>query len=126
MKKGYKQLIAEAEAVVTNLSCSEAAEMLGREDVVFIDVRESAERRHEGIIPDAVAVPRGVIEFWVDPDSPYYNKIFAGEKKFVLYCAMGWRSVLAAKAIQDMGIENVAHVAGGFTAWQSADLPIEK
>jgi len=125
MKKGYKTLLAEAEAEVETLAVHQALGLRGNPDVVFVDLRDPREIQREGRIPGSFSCPRGMLEFWVDPDSPYAKPIFAEPKRFVFYCASGWRSALAAKTVQDMGLSNVAHVGGGYTAWKSADGPTE-
>ena len=125
MKKGYKTLLAEAEAEVETLAVHQALGLRGNPDVVFVDLRDPREIQREGRIPGSFSCPRGMLEFWVDPDSPYAKPIFAEPKRFVFYCASGWRSALAAKTVQDMGLSNVAHIGGGYTAWKSADGPTE-
>ncbi|MCC6919936.1 MAG: rhodanese-like domain-containing protein [Alphaproteobacteria bacterium] len=125
MKKGYKALLAEADAEVAAIDTTEAATLLGRDDVVFVDLRDPREREREGVIPAAFSCPRGMLEFWVDPESPYAKPIFTEPKRFVFFCAGGWRSALAAKTVQDMGLENVCHMAGGFGAWKKAGRPVE-
>jgi rhodanese-related sulfurtransferase len=118
--KGYKALLAEAEAVVTTLSVAEARALLGRDDVVFVDLRDPRELEREGRMPEAFHCPRGMLEFWIDPESPYAKSVFQLDKQFVFFCAGGWRSALAAKAAQEMGLRPVAHLAGGFGAWKKA------
>lgn len=125
MKKGYKQLLAEAAAEITTLPTAEAIALLGKEDVVFVDIRDPRELEREGVIPGAFRAPRGMLEFWIDPESPYHKTVFAEPKKFVFFCAAGWRSALAAKLAQDMGLENVADIEGGFGAWKAAGGAIE-
>ncbi|MFM9858329.1 rhodanese-like domain-containing protein [Pseudoxanthobacter sp. M-2] len=124
MKKGYKQLLAEAGAEVTAVEPAEALALHGRDDVVFVDLRDPRERERDGSIPDAFSCPRGMLEFWVDPESPYAKPVFAENKRFVFFCASGWRSALATKTVQDMGMENVSHLAGGFGAWKAAGGPV--
>jgi rhodanese-related sulfurtransferase len=125
MKKGYKALLTEANAEVQALSPLAAAERLDKEGVIFVDLREAAELDRDGRIVGAKSVPRGMLEFWIDPESPYHKPYFATGKEFVFFCAAGWRSALATKAAQDMGLENVRHIEGGFGAWKDAGLPIE-
>lgn len=120
MKKGYKALLAEADAEVQTLPVDQALALHGDPGVVFVDLRDPREIQREGRIPGAFSCPRGMLEFWVDPDSPYAKPVFAEPKRFVFYCASGWRSALAAKTVQDMGLANVAHVGGGYTAWKQA------
>lgn len=119
LKKGYKQLVEEAEAEVTTVSVAELLEMQDDPNVVVIDLRDVRERQ-EGYIPNSKHVPRGMLEFWVDPDSPYHRDYFSSGKRLILHCSLGWRSALAAKTLQDMGVDNVAHLGGGITAWAEA------
>jgi rhodanese-related sulfurtransferase len=125
MKKGYKQLLAEADAEIRTLSPQEAVTLHGSGDVVFVDLRDPRELDREGRMPGAFHCTRGMLEFWIDPDSPYHKPIFAEDKRFVFFCAGGWRSALAAQTAQDMGLENVAHIEGGFGAWRKAGGPVE-
>jgi rhodanese-related sulfurtransferase len=125
MKKGVKQLIAEANTEIETMSVEEAQKLLGNPDVQFIDLRDVRELQHEGVIPSAFHAPRGMLEFWVDPESPYHKDVFASGKKFVFYCAAAWRSALATKAVQDMGLEPVCHLEGGFKAWKDSGAPVE-
>ncbi len=125
MKRGYRQLVEEAEAEVIALSVKEAIDLLDRDDTVFVDLRDVRELAQQGKMPGAFHAPRGMLEFWVDPESPYHHDIFAQSKRFIFFCNEGWRSALATKAVQDMGLENVAHIAGGFTAWQAAGGPLD-
>lgn len=120
MKKGIKELVADAEAVIETIPAETAIEIALQDDVELIDIRDIRELQREGTVPGAQHAPRGMLEFWVDPDSPYHKPLFASGKKFVLYCASGWRSALATKALQDMGLEPVCHIDGGFTAWKKA------
>ena len=121
MKKGYKQLVDEANAQIRTYSVAEAqAEVRAIRNVQFIDVRDIRELEREGVVPGAFHAPRGMIEFWVDPDSPYFKPVFGENKEFILFCAAGWRSALTTKTVQDMGLENVAHIDGGFGAWKAA------
>ncbi|AOG04286.1 rhodanese-like domain-containing protein [Bosea sp. RAC05] len=123
--KGYKALLAEAEAVVETLSVDQAQALLGRDDVVFVDLRDPRELEREGRMPEAFHCPRGMLEFWIDPESPYAKPVFQQDKRFVFFCAGGWRSALAAKAAQEMGLKPVAHMAGGFGAWKKAGAPFD-
>jgi rhodanese-related sulfurtransferase len=126
MKKGYKALLAEAEAEIETLSPEQALHLHGDSNVVFVDLRDPREIQREGRIPGAFSCPRGMLEFWVDPESPYSKPVFAEPKRFLFFCAGGWRSALAAKTVQDMGLTNVAHIGGGFTAWKQAGGPVEE
>lgn len=125
MRKGYKALLAEAEAVVQTLPVAEALALHGDAGVVFVDLRDPREIQREGRIPGAFSCPRGMLEFWVDPESPYARPIFQEAKRFLFYCASGWRSALAARAVQEMGLSEVAHLGGGFTAWREAGGAVE-
>lgn len=125
LKKGYKQLLAEAEAEIDTLGVDDAIALHGKDDVVFVDLRDPRELEREGRMPGAFHCTRGMLEFWIDPESPYHKPVFAEEKRFVFFCAGGWRSALAAKTARDMGLEKVAHVAGGFGAWRKAGGPVE-
>jgi len=126
MKKGYRQLIDEAESKIRTLTQEEAAAVQGDNNNVFVDLRDRRELERDGRIPGAFHCPRGMLEFWVDPDSPYHKPIFAEDKSFIFYCGSGWRSALATAAVQEMGLEKVGHVAGGYSAWKKAGLPTEE
>lgn len=119
------QMVAEANAAVETLSVAEARALLDRDDVTFIDIRDIREVARTGTIAGAYHSPRGMLEFWIDPKSPYHKPIFAEDNKFVFYCAGGWRSALAARMAQDMGLKPVAHIDGGMTAWLEAEYPID-
>ncbi len=124
LKKGYKQLLAEANAKITTLTLDEALAKYGSDDVVFVDIRDPRELERDGLVPGAFSATRGMLEFWVDPDSPYYKDVFGQDKEFVLFCAGGLRSALAAATLVDMGLERVAHIEGGFGAWKQAGHPV--
>ncbi len=124
LQKGYKALLAEADAVVIAVPFAEAIQLKADSSVVFVDIREPRELEREGFIPEAFNAPRGMLEFWVDPASPYFKEVFSTTKRLVLYCASAWRSTLAAKALQDMGMTNVAHLEGGFAAWKANGGPV--
>lgn len=124
LKKDTKQMIAEANAVVTTITTDDAKALAGQPDVVMVDVREPGELKENGQIEGALNVPRGVLEFQADPGHPSYNQALDGSKRIVIYCATGGRSALAAKSLIDMGIENVCHVAGGIKAWKEAGNPV--
>jgi rhodanese-related sulfurtransferase len=123
LKKTAKQLVDEAMTEVTTYTVEQAKALHGHPGVQFVDIRDVRELEHDGVIPGAVHAPRGMLEFWVDPDSPYHRDVFAQDKEYVLFCAAGWRSALATKALMDMGLERVAHLGGGYTAWKEAGLP---
>ncbi|MBT6272886.1 MAG: rhodanese-like domain-containing protein [Chromatiales bacterium] len=123
--KGIKQLCAEAEEVVETWTINEAKEQLGNDDVVFVDIRDIRELWRDGAIPGAVHAPRGMLEFWVDPESPYARDVFQSGKRFMFFCAGGLRSALAARAVQEMGLTPVCHMAGGYAQWAKAEFPTE-
>ena len=123
--KGYKALLAEAEARITTLDVAQASAMLGKNDVVFVDLRDPRELEREGCMPGAFHCPRGMLEFWIDPESPYTKPFFQQDKTFVFFCAGGWRSALAASTAQEMGLKPVDHIAGGFGAWKAAGAPVD-
>lgn len=124
MTKGVKQLLAEANAAIDTISIEEARERLGSDDTVFIDVREASERA-KSYIPGSTYAPRGFLEFIADPDAPMHDPVFSSGKRLVVYCASGARSALAAKALTDMGIANVANLVGGITAWVQSGAKTE-
>ncbi len=123
--KGIAQLCAEAEAAIETWPVDKAMEQLGDDAVVFVDLRDVRELWREGTIRGALHVPRGMLEFWVDPESPYARDVFQSGKRFVFFCSMGWRSALGTKAVQDLGLAPVCHIGGGFTAWREAGGPVE-
>ncbi|MFQ5971123.1 MAG: rhodanese-like domain-containing protein [Alphaproteobacteria bacterium] len=119
-KRGFKVMLAEANAVIESVSIQDAAYLLDDPDVLFVDVRETVEREQAGLIPGSIHAPRGLLEFLADPESPLYSPALQADKKLVCYCGTGGRSALAAKTLHDMGYEDVASLAGGFAAWQVA------
>lgn len=123
LKKGFKALIAEAAQRCQGITPDAAQARLGDPNTVFVDVRDVRELERDGMIPGAFHAPRGMIEFWVDPESPYYKPIFQEGKTFVLYCAADFRATLAAAALSDMGLPNVLHLEGGFGEWKKAGRP---
>ena len=124
MKKTAKQLVDEATALITTYSVAQAKAMLGDPHVQFVDVRDVRELERDGVIPGAIHAPRGMLEFWFDPESPYHRKEFARDQEYVLFCAAGWRSALATRTLLEMGFERVAHIGGGFQAWKEAGGPV--
>ncbi len=124
--KGYKILLAEAEAQITTFDVEAVKGLLGRDDVVLVDIRDPRELEREGRIPGAFHCTRGMLEFWIDPESPYAKPIFQEDRTFVFFCAGGWRSALAAKTAHDMGLKPVAHMAGGFGAWKKAGGAVDE
>lgn len=126
IKKGARQLVDEASAVVDCLTAEAAIELQSHDDVCIVDLRDIRERMREGFVPESVHAPRGMLEFWVDPDSPYHRKVFAEDRHFVFYCAGGWRSALAAATVLEMGLERVSHIESGFAGWVEAGGPVRK
>lgn len=125
MKVGYKALIEAAEREIETLDLAAARALLNDTGVVFVDIRDVRELAREGKIPGAFHAPRGMLEFWVDPDSPYHKDVFSSGKRLVFYCQSGWRSALATQTVQHMGLDNVCHIGGGFAAWKAAGAPVE-
>jgi rhodanese-related sulfurtransferase len=123
--KGIKELCAEAEAEIETLTVDQAIALKDDPNVQLVDIRDVRELWRDGAIPGALHAPRGMLEFWVDPNSPYYKDIFGSGKKFVFFCAGGLRSALATQAVQHMGLTPVAHIQGGFGAWKKAGGPVE-
>lgn len=123
--RGYRALVDEANAVIETLTIEEARALHGRDDVVFVDIRDPRELERDGQVPGAFHCTRGMLEFWIDPESPYAKPIFQQDKKFVFFCAGGMRSALAAHTAHIMGLKPVAHVEGGFSAWKKSGGPVE-
>ncbi|WP_082786331.1 rhodanese-like domain-containing protein [Polynucleobacter yangtzensis] len=127
LKIGYQELIQSAMTEIETLSLEKAQQLFTDPNVVFVDIRDIRELEREGMIPNAFHAPRGMLEFWVDPDSPYYKPIFGEGKRLILYCASAWRSALSTQTLQRMGVPNICHLEGGFSAWKKAQLPtVEK
>jgi len=122
---GYRALLDAAEREVETLSVEQAIALHGRDDVTFVDLRDPRELDREGRMPGAFHCPRGMLEFWIDPASPYHKPVFATDTRFVFFCAGGWRSALAAQTAQHMGLRPVAHIRGGFGEWRKANGPVE-
>ena len=125
IRKSVMALVAEADAQIEKLEIDRALALHGNDDVVFVDLRDIRELARTGRIAGARHVPRGMLEFWIDPESPYHKPFFAEDRTFVFYCAGAWRSALAAKTADDMGLAPVAHLAGGIQAWIDAGGPID-
>jgi rhodanese-related sulfurtransferase len=126
LRKNYRQLIDEAMSKITTLSLDEARAKFDSPDVLFVDIRDVRELDRAGMIPGAFHVPRGMLEFWVDPESPYHKRELGQDKELVLYCQSGWRSALATATLVELGVERIAHIEGGFAAWQNASLPVAR
>jgi len=118
------EMVAQAKQKVQNLTPEETARELAEADALLVDVREPGERAQNGAIPGAIEAPRGMLEFWADPASPYHRDEFDPDRRIILHCASGGRSALAAVALQDLGYTNVAHMDGGITAWKDAGNPV--
>ncbi|MGH6815098.1 MAG: rhodanese-like domain-containing protein [Hyphomicrobiaceae bacterium] len=125
IKVSAGSLVAAAKSEIRELSASEAVRLAEQPDVVLVDVRDPRELERDGKIPGAFHCTRGMLEFWIDPQSSYFKPIFAEDKTFVFFCAGGMRSALAAKTAQDMGLKPVAHIVGGFKAWKEAGGSVE-
>jgi rhodanese-related sulfurtransferase len=126
LRKGVKQMVDEVMPRITRIAPEEARKRHGRDDVVFVDLRDVRELEREGMIPGAFHCPRGMLEFWLDPESPYHKDVFASGKEFVFYCNGAWRSALATDVAREMGLPSVCEMDGGFTAWKKAGLPVEE
>ena len=122
---GYRALVDAANSEVETLAAADAIKLAGRDDVVLVDIRDIRELQRDGKVPGAFHCPRGMLEFWIDPQSPYHKPAFAQDKRFVFFCAGGLRSALAAQTAQHMGLKPVAHIAGGFGAWKKLGGPVE-
>lgn len=124
ISKGYKALLAEANAMVETIPAEDATALAGRDDVVLVDLRDPRELEREGKVPGAFHCPRGMLEFWLDPESPYHKPVFASGKNFVFFCNGAWRSALAADVAQQMGLEAVVEMDGGFAEWKKKGYPV--
>lgn len=124
MVKGiYKQMMAQADAVVTSVDVDTAAGLPDNSDYVLVDIRDIRELKRDGMVSGAFHAPRGMLEFWIDEESPYHKPIFAEERTFIFYCASGWRSLLAAQTAQQMGLK-VKSMRGGFSEWKKKGHPV--
>ena len=123
--KSVQSMVDAAKRAIEEITAAEAVKLAGRDDVVLVDLRDPRELERDGRVPGAFHVTRGMLEFWIDPESPYYKPRFGEDKKFVFFCAGGWRSALAAHTAQRMGLKPVAHMRGGFGEWKKAGAPHE-
>ncbi len=123
MTKGYKDMLAEADAVVQSVSTGDMAPLAGDPKYTLVDIRDVRELERDGTIPGSMHAPRGMLEFWIDPESPYHKPAFAEDKTFVFFCASGWRSLLAAKVAQEMGLKSMS-MRGGFSEWKKSGHPV--
>ena len=124
LKTSVADMVAAARTRIEEVETADAMAMVGDPSVVIVDLRDVRERQRSGFIPGSFHCPRGMVEFWVDPKSPYFKEIFREEKRFVFYCASGWRSALTVATLQDMGFE-AAHLKDGFSAWKGQGCPVE-
>ena len=125
LKMTSAQMVADARARIVEIETPDLIAMLDDPDVVVVDIRDIRERQRSGYISGSFHAPRGMIEFWVDPDSPYFKDIFGQDgKKFVFHCASGWRSALTTATLLDMGFE-AAHLREGFSTWEKQGGPVE-
>lgn len=121
---GYQMLLDEANAQVETISASELNNLLSDDDLVLVDLRDVRELERDGQLPGAFHAPRGMLEFWIDPDSPYANPVFQEDKRFVFYCRSGWRSALATAVAVRLGLQRASHLEGGFGAWTDAGFEV--
>ena len=120
-----RSLVEAAEKEIENLAVEQAIGLHGRDDVLLVDIRDIRELQRDGRVPGAFHCPRGMLEFWIDPESPYHKDVFAQDKTYVFFCAGGMRSALAAQTAKHMGLKPVAHIRGGFGAWKKSGGPVE-
>jgi len=125
LKFGFKELLDEANSRIETISVETVVSLLDDSDVQIVDIRDIRELEREGTIAGAFHAPRGMLEFWVDPESPYHKPIFASGKRFVLFCGSGWRSALSADVLTRMGLPGVCHMGGSFKAWKEAGNPVQ-
>lgn len=125
LKKTAAQMVADARARIEEIETPDAIAMVDDPGIQIVDLRDPRERERTGFIPGSFHCPRGMLEFWVDPDSPYFKDVFAQEKKFVFHCASGWRSAISVATLQDMGFD-AAHLKDGFSAWEKSGGPVEQ
>lgn len=125
LKTSVSQMVADARSVIEEVDAKDMLDAVNSDDIVIVDIRDIRERQRGGFIPGSFHCPRGMAEFWVDPESPYYKEIFGEDKKFIFHCASGWRSALTTETLQKMGMENIAHMKDGFTSWKEAGGAIE-
>jgi len=124
LKKTVKNMVAEAKSKINEIDAKDAIKFFNDENVIFIDIRDIRERQKLGFIPGSFHAPRGMLEFWIDPESPYFKDIFNTNKKYIFHCAAGWRSALAVSTLNDMGFE-ASHITDGFAGWVEEKGPVE-
>ena len=125
-RTSINDLVKKAKSEIEELSVEEVKREISEGSTILIDIRDFRERLLEGTIPGAVSAPRGMIEWWFDPDSPYHKEEYTFDQRYVLFCSLGWRSALATSALKDLGFSNVAHLEQGFTGWVDSDQTVEK
>ena len=125
-RTSINDLVKKAKSEIEELSVEEVKREISEGSTILIDIRDFRERLLEGTIPGAVSAPRGMIEWWFDPESPYHKEEFTFDQRYVLFCSLGWRSALATSALQDLGFSNVAHLEQGFTGWVDSNETVEK
>ena len=126
IKLGILEMVEKARAVIEEVDVEDAIAEARHSDCLIIDVRDVRERKRDGYIPESLHCPRGMIEFWLDPESPYFKKVFDEKKRFLFHCKADWRSALTVQTVTTMGLENAAHINGGLTAWCEAGGPFTK
>ena len=125
-RRNIHDVVADARSEIEELTVEQLQAEMEAGTCLVIDIRDMRERIKLGVIPGAVSAPRGMLEFWFDPESPYHDEKYSDfDGRYVLHCAAGWRSAIAAKAIQELGFTNVAHLEPGFAGWTAADAPVE-
>ena len=125
LKVPVAQMVASARERIEEIETADAIKMVDDDGVVIVDIRDVRERERSGYIPGSVHCPRGMVEFWVDPESPYFKEVFAQDKRYVFHCASGWRSALTVATLKDMGFE-AAHIKEGYSTWEKQGGPVEK
>lgn len=124
LKISVAEMVKSAKAGINEITAKQALELYQDENIVIVDIRDIRERQKLGFIPGSYHAPRGMLEFWVDPQSPYFKEIFSQDKRFILHCASGWRSALSAATLNEMGFE-AEHISDGFSGWLEAEGPVE-
>jgi len=124
LKISVAEMVKSAKAGINEITAKQALELYQDENIVIVDIRDIRERQKLGFIPGSYHAPRGMLEFWVDPQSPYFKEIFRQDKRFILHCASGWRSALSAATLNEMGFE-AEHISDGFSGWLEAEGPVE-
>ena len=125
IKIGYKKLLLDASKVIKEISVTEGISLLEDDNYLFVDLRDIREIKREGKIPNSFSCPRGMLEFWIDPDSPYFKKVFNEKKYYIFYCASAWRSALSCKTAMEMGLKSVYSLKGGYSEWKKLKGPFE-